>query len=144
MKSFKYWTRDEVEKAFSLQRVYEGFEPLNHWLKAEYAISKDVAHLATELSKELSFSIEEWNEEELKVWFITPLLKIVNFKVNAFKAFLDRPISIVINNEKVSGNIDLCIARGKQTPEKPFFFLHEYKPEKKRDNDPLGQLLTNP
>lgn len=33
------------------------------------------------------------------------------------------------------------LAEGKQTPKIPYFFLHEYKPEKNRDNDPLGQLL---
>ena len=41
------------------------------------------------------------------------------------------------------------LAKGLQTPQKPHFFLHEYpstslragKPEKRRDNDPLGQLL---
>ena len=27
-------------------------------------------------------------------------------------------------------------------PEKPYFFLHEYKQEKKGSNDPLGQLLV--
>ena len=33
------------------------------------------------------------------------------------------------------------LARGKQIPKLPHFFLHEYKPEKNRDNDPIGQLL---
>jgi hypothetical protein len=33
------------------------------------------------------------------------------------------------------------VAKGKQTPQKPFFFLHEYKPENKKEGDPVGQLL---
>jgi hypothetical protein len=28
MKSFKYWTREEVENTFTLVRVYENFAPL--------------------------------------------------------------------------------------------------------------------
>ena len=140
-KYFKFWTRDDVQKTFNLTRIYEGFEPLTIWLKASYPLSETNEILLKELSKELFLSVEEWNEEELKMWFIAPLLRIVNFKVNNFKAFLDRSLSIIINNEKTQGNVDLCVARGNQNPEQPYFFLHEYKPEKKRDNDPLGQLL---
>jgi hypothetical protein len=33
------------------------------------------------------------------------------------------------------------VARGQQNPKQPHFFFHEYKPEKNRDNDPLGQVL---
>ena len=140
-KSFKFWTRDDVQKTFNLNRIYEGFEALTTWLKADFLLSESNETLLKELSKELFLSIEEWNEEELKVWFIGPLLRLVNFKVNNFKAFLDRSLFIIINNEKLQGNVDLCVARGNQNPEQPYFFLHEYKPEKKRDNDPLGQLL---
>ena len=46
-----------------------------------------------------------------------------------------------------SGNVDFVIATGKVEPKHPFFFIHErnaarYKQEKKKDNDPLGQLLV--
>ena len=140
-KSFKFWTFEEVEDTFNLIRIRKGYEPLNIWLSANFPLSKSNEVSVKELSEELFLSTEEWNEEELKAWFILPLLKIVNFKVNAFKAFLDRSLSININNEKAQGNVDLCVARGKLKPKQPYFFLHEYKPEKKRDNDPLGQLL---
>ena len=140
-KNFKFWTRDNVQKTFNLTRTYQGFQPLTVWLKAEYPILEVTEILLKELSDELFLSIEEWNEKELKAWFISPLFKIVNFKINNFKAFLDRPLSIVINNEKVQGNVDLCVARGNQKPEQFYFFLHQDKVQKKGNNDPIGQLL---
>ena len=33
------------------------------------------------------------------------------------------------------------LAKGKMIPKIPYFCLHEYKQENRRENDPLGQLL---
>ncbi len=33
------------------------------------------------------------------------------------------------------------VASGEDTPKKPYFFIHEYKPSRKSE-DPLGQLLA--
>lgn len=43
----------------------------------------------------------------------------------------------------VPQNVSNCFTRyfWINTREEPHFFLPEYKPEKNRDNDPLGQLL---
>jgi hypothetical protein len=34
------------------------------------------------------------------------------------------------------------VATGKENPRQPFFFVHEYKQEKRRETDPKGQLLA--
>ena len=44
-------------------------------------------------------------------------------------------------NLHVTGKVEFFIARGKQRPRQPYFFLHEYKQERRRETDPLGQLL---
>ena len=38
--------------------------------------------------------------------------------------------------------MDFVVAVGKSKPIQPFFFLHEYKRTRGRDNDPLAQLLV--
>jgi hypothetical protein len=55
--------------------------------------------------------------------------------------FAQRKFEAIINDWQVNGVVDFVVARGLQNPVQPFFFLHEYKQERKRDNDPLGQLL---
>jgi hypothetical protein len=60
-----------------------------------------------------------------------------------YKIFTQRPMSLKYDNDTkmTEGIVEFMLATGIQNPKKPFFFLHEYKPEKRRDNDPLGQLL---
>jgi hypothetical protein len=47
-----------------------------------------------------------------------------------------------LGNVEVGGKVDYMVATGKMNPKEPFFFLHEYKRSRGRDNDPLGQLLV--
>jgi hypothetical protein len=141
LKSFKYWHCEEVENTFGLTRFHKGFAPLITWLQSTSVLNSEQIAFADKMSERLMLGVEEWNEEELKVWFITPIIDFINYKVNNFRVFLDRPLSLLVNDKPVSGKVDLFIARGKQIPNEPYFFLHEYKQENKRDNDPLGQLL---
>ena len=60
------------------------------------------------------------------------------------KPFLDRMLSFSFENETYKGEVDFIIAMGRQFPRNPYFFIHEYKQETKKDCDPLGQLFTRP
>ena len=94
--------------------------------------------------RELAFMyIDSWNEDEYKFMFISHFLGLVKFVSPHYKAFTQRPMSMIYNNGTLAteGYVEWMCARGIQTPKQPHFFLHEYKPEKRRDNDPLGQLL---
>jgi hypothetical protein len=142
IKSFKDWQYEEVEQAFGLTRlrtlpfleeIKKLSMPDNH---------KDRATLE-KYRLELFDFIDTWNEDEYKFLFIGPYFKLVDFSSPYFKVFTQRPMSVTYDNDTktTSGNVEFMLARGKQIPQKPHFFLHEYKPEKNRDNDPLGQLL---
>jgi hypothetical protein len=60
-----------------------------------------------------------------------------------FKVFMQRSLSLKYDdNTKVTkGLVEFMIAKEGKIPRRTHFCLHEYKPEKRRDNDPLGQLL---
>jgi hypothetical protein len=85
------------------------------------------------------------------VWKVGDILNLANFIPSNFrkpiifgyKIFAQRPMSVKYANDtqKTEGLVEFMLAKGKQTPKKPHFFLHEYKPEKRRENDSLGQLL---
>ena len=141
MKSFKFWTRQEVNLTFGLTQTHDEFELLNNWLATEYAISDEDDNTINALAKKLKLRVNDWNEEELKMWFISPLLSVIDYEVNSFTPFVDRALSLKLNDETISGKVDLFVARGYEQPLQPYFFLHEYKPANRGESDPIGQLL---
>ena len=140
-RKFQDWEYSQINKEFGLKRFYEGFEPLNVWLNADVAISKAETEFLRKLSKDLLYNVEIWNEDELKFFFLSQLINLVNFQTEHYKPFTQRKMSAIIGDWEVSGVVDFVVSSGEQHPEQPFFFLHEYKQERRRDNDPLGQLL---
>lgn len=141
-KPFKDWEYEQVEQAFGLTRLRT-----LPFLEGVKKLSLPDTHPEKERLEsyrlEVFDYIDTWNEDEYKFSFISPFLKLVSFNTPYYKVFTQRPMSVKYDNDtKTStGNVEFMLARGKQTPQKPHFFLHEYKPEKNRDNDPLGQLL---
>ena len=141
-KSFEQWLYEDVEEAFGLTRLF--VHPFFDTLKAQKVTLTPTQNEQLERLRILLFErVDSWNEDELKFMFISPLIYIVDYKSDYYKVFTQRPMSVKYENgtKTTSGKVEFMIATGKQTPRKPFFFLHEYKQENRRDNDPLGQLL---
>jgi hypothetical protein len=140
-RKFQDWEFEQIHKEFGCTRYYEGFALLETWSKADDSIDDKEKETLLSLSKLLFYNTESWNEDELKFFFISHLVALVDFQHKQYKPFTQRKLSAVIDEWEVSGIVDFVIATGIQHPAQPFFFLHEYKQEKKRVNDPLGQLL---
>lgn len=141
MRSFDTWTYEQVEDSFGLVplRTNDTFE---HWLKAEGYEPDAAEKVILDKYRNLLFDeVKNWNEDELKLFFIGPLLSLINFYTPNFKAFAQKNLSIETPEVSASGKVDFLLARGKVIPKLPYFCLHEYKQENRRDNDPLGQLL---
>jgi hypothetical protein len=141
MKGFKYWTYDEVETTFSLTCIFRNYPLLDAWLDVKPAFSATEIAQITALSDKLLRNRLNWNEEELKIFFIAHLIEWIDFEMTPLRAFMDRPLSIKINDKNAIGKVDFMVAKGKKKPEQPYFFLHEYKQENNQSEDPLGQLL---
>jgi hypothetical protein len=141
-KSFEQWLYEDVERAFGLTRLF--VHPFFNILKEQIVTLTSYQGEQLEVLRVRLFeNVDAWNEDELKFMFISPLINIVDYKSNNYKIFTQRPMSVTYENgtKTTAGKVEFMIATGKQTPRKPFFFLHEYKQENRRDNDPLGQLL---
>jgi hypothetical protein len=141
-KSFNDWQAEEVEKAFGIKKLRT--LPFLESLK-EIRLAENHEHRKTLEKYRLKALdlIDGWNEDEFKFLFISPYLTLVDFSNEFYNVFMQRPLSVAYENDTkvTSGKVEWMLARGRQIPEFPHFFLHEYKPEKNRDNDPLGQLL---
>ena len=142
MRAFDTWTYEDVEDAFGIERV-KVMSLFEDWMKPEIEFFPNETEAAalTDLQNTLFDEVMNWNEDELKLFFIGPLLSLIKFKTDRFKPFTQRTLSFTKDNISASGKMDFLLARGKVLPKVPYFCLHEYKQENRRDNDPLGQLL---
>ncbi len=141
-KSFENWTSEDIEEAFALQQKEE-MQGLTDWL----SIAEDMPALPADvgkIQKLLQKNAHDWNEEELKIGFIIPFLFTIDFNHQPhYKVFSQRMLKINTAQVEAQGRVEWLVGVGKITPKKPFFFLHEHKPEAPQPpkNDPLGQLL---
>ncbi len=144
-KSFETWEYEEIENTFGMKRVF-ALPALTNWLNSpKDDIDETLKHFLTGIQNRLIVNADAWNEDEFKMFFIAPLLSQMPLEVDDFKPFTQRTLSAKFPelDLEVSGKIEFVIARGKQRPKQPYFFLHEYKQERRRENDPLGQLLIS-
>lgn len=141
IKAFRDWKFEDVERTFGLRRLYE-HELLTQWQAHEEPMDEATLHQLERLRQELIRTVDMFNEEELKFYFIGPMLTLVPFRTEYRRPFLDRPMRFSYGeDQEAAGRIDWMVAEGRQEPRQPYFFLHEYKKEPEAQGDPLGQLL---
>jgi hypothetical protein len=142
-KSFETWTYEEVEDTFSI--VKRSSLPLmEKWLATVHEPDTHRVVLLDEIRNDLIEYANSWNEDELKMCFISPLISLVHYSNAEYKIFTQRNLSATFPTLGVeaNGRIEWLISKGKLKPKHPFFCLHEYKQENRMDSDPLGQLLV--
>ena len=140
MKPFPKWTIEEVEETFQIV-LQKQHDQLQRWMESYPAPSEDERSALQSLQDKLLDNVWDWNEEELKVYFIVPLLELVRFDHELYKPFLSRELSMTVQGDTVGGIVDFMVASGRRSPKSPYFFIHEYKKERDSSNDPLGQLM---
>ncbi len=145
-KASRDWKFEEVELTFGIQQTYD-HPLLTDWLSVQEVPNQEDSRMLEKLRFKLSRSINTYNEEELKMAFIAPLLYLIPFEETGLRFFADRPFSFEYGQDEdgdslvAAGRIDWLLAQGKQDPREPRVFLHEYKREVEVTGDPLGQLL---
>jgi hypothetical protein len=147
MKPFEKWKTEEVERTFGIE-LMKNTPVMNDWLH----FSQPLTSKEQERAEELRLFIEEfaslWNEEDMKVFFIVPVLQIVNFySYKKYRTFMEATFHAKVLDVQnklctLRGRVEMVVATGKQDPQIPFFFLNKYKAQIKVTSDPQGQLLS--
>jgi len=140
MKSFKYWTRQQIADEFGLKLTRKCTD-LDHWLSIPASLTEQECHVLEDLKEKLTRYVDIWNEQELIIKFISYIIGMADYDTEDFKSYANRKLKGEINGKEVGGEVDLMIASGEFEPKQPYFCLHEYKKEEGVNNDPLGQLL---
>lgn len=142
MRNFESWETQDLETEFGLARNFQS-TLLNNWLASTTTLDESTTQRLENLSTAFFESSDYWNEDELKMQGISPILDIVNYRTPNYTIFSQRPLSATVNHIEMGGRVDFMLAKGQQKPVQPYFFIHEYKQESKRgSSDAKGQLLS--
>lgn len=129
---------------FNLPRLRTG-TLIDEWVSATGDLSEYEQKRIEKLYKKAVKSGDGWNEEELKMKFISLLFDLADIEEeDKIVSFYERPMVAVVNNAKISVICDCLLASsaGIASPRTPYFFLQEFKRQKGDSNDPEAQMLA--
>ena len=135
-------TIKELRILFDLERVYD-HQIFNYWLNCDITLAdQEVKFLTTLLEREIDL-IKVYNEEDLKIHFIAPILNRIDYKSFKYKIrdFYEETLVYETQNFILGGVTDFIVAAGLEYPEKPYFFIQEFKKGLQYSN-PEPQLLA--
>ena len=144
-KEIKYSEADLI-RAFKLTRLMgnQAHPLLQAWTEVDLPTLTTVEQANFEhLWKKMYSKIEGWNEEELKMKFIAPVLDLGYLEDNAsYLTYCEREIFATVEDKYLYLKADFMIAKGiLDSPEAPYFYIQEYKKLKDPSGDPVPQLL---
>jgi len=145
--TFRDCTQSLLYDLFGLQAIRSS-PTLDDWLKSEIAVSEKEIMILEEYQERLLLNRNTWNEQELAMSFIGPVLSLVNFtEPYRFNLFSQRRIKTQVASLQgadieLSGEPDGLIATGYFDPKVPMFAFTEYKRQLEPDGDPIGQTLA--
>jgi hypothetical protein len=143
MAKFSDFDLVKIEKQFNINQV-RNLVALDEWLVFAYSFQDTDSKFLNLLKQEMKDNANHWNEQELSLHFIGPILSFVNFSDEnyRFNAFAARPISAIVDGIEMWGMPDGMIASGRREPKIPFFCFQEYKKQIDPNGDPIGQVLA--
>ena len=141
----KVWREADLIKTFKLTRIVTYSTPLlTEWLDVQPPqLNAGEQYVFDKTFLKGQRSISGWNEEDLKVKFIGPVLELGLFNDEGdVIGYFDKIISATIDDIKLIVKSDFMLAKGLlDVFETPYFHFQEYKPYKNPTGDSMAQLL---
>ena len=141
----KSWREAELINAFKLTRIVtrqtllmqEWFDVQTPELTAGEQYNFDRKYAEAEQN------ITGWNEEDLKIKFIGPVLELGRITDDGgVIGYFDKTISATVDDIRLIVKSDFMLAKGLlDVFETPYFHFQEYKPYKNPSGDSMAQLL---
>lgn len=129
---------------FNLPRLREGVL-LQEWTSATGELTAWETDRIARLYKKILKSGDGWNEEELKMKFLSLIFDLADIEEDdRIMSFYERPMAATIEKVKINVICDCMLAApaGIATPRVPYFFLQEFKRQKGDAHDPEAQMLA--
>jgi hypothetical protein len=135
---------DSILEHFHLPRLRFG-KLIEEWISAKGVLTVSESERIEKLYRKALKSGDGWNEEELKMKFISLLFDLADIEEDdKIISFYERPMNASFNGTKIAVICDCLLASpaGISTPKTPYFILQEFKKQKGDSNDPEAQMLA--
>jgi hypothetical protein len=145
----KSWREGELIEKFQLSRlatVTDQTALMQEWLEVQPPVFKPHEQQNFEdIFEDAEQDIKSWSEEDLKMKFIAPVLRLGQFrddKQRKVLGFFDRTISAIVEGIPMTVRSDFMLAKGTYDVFRtPYFHFQEYKPHKNPTGDSMAQLI---
>ncbi len=140
--SFSQIDDGDLEELLDIKRIYKQ-EIFEKWFNFDYKIDENICDFLQKLIDKNEQFIFNYYEEDLKMYFIAPILNKINFLLSDdyVRGFFDAPLTYKTDKFIFSGETDFMISSGIKRAKKPYFFIQEFKKSIKPTN-PEPQLLA--
>lgn len=141
---FKQYTEAELIWTFNLDKVKTSSPLMQQWLETSTAFN-DVENVIIDNICSLALdNIEAWNEEDLKMNFISFVLHLGHMTPSKrIRTFFDKIIQGTVDDHLLRVKADFIMAKGiLDMLEIPYFHFQGYKRQTDPNGNPMAQLLT--
>lgn len=129
---------------FGLERIKTPYTPLmTEWMDAKTSLNDIEQAIFDKLWLRAVNNLEGWQEEDLKMKFLSPILELCNLMDDPdFQTYFEKTVSATVEGHFLKTKCDLMFAKGVlDKPQTPYFHFQEWKPHKKPTGDSMAQLL---
>jgi len=140
--SFSKITDKKLKELVTIkQRINDAI--FDDWFTFKIEFSDNLIGFLKQLISKNRFLMKSYNEEDLKVKFIIPILNKVDFLSyeNEFRDFYELPLNYKTDKFIFNGTTDFVVSKGLFESQKPYFFIQEFK-KGQTDGYPEPQLLA--
>jgi len=132
----------ELKKLFEIEKNLDK-QIFFKWFNNQIEIVNEVEVFLNDLMADNESLVECYNEEDLKVYYIIPLLNQINFRLRdkEIRGFYELPMSYATDKFILNGTADFVVSEGLVESKKPYFFIQEFKRSEEYGN-PRPQLLA--
>ena len=139
------YSEGQLVDTFKLNRIVEYQTPrMSQWLSVETpTFSMPEQYIFDKALTKAIKNIGGWNEEDLKMKFISDILPLGHLEDNGrFMTYFEKSLSGIVEGIALSVKSDFMVAAGVlDYPKQPYFHFQEYKPSKNPSGDSMAQLL---
>ncbi len=141
--SFSQITEDELNSVVDIEENLYNETIFDEWFNNDIVVSEETEDFLMKLLKKNIKLIFSYHEDDLKVYFLTPIFNKVDFFSfeDNIRAFYENILTYKTDKFIFNGRVDFMFAKGLKRSEKPYFFIQEFKKAKK-PTDPEPQLLA--
>ncbi len=141
----KNWQEGELIETFQLKKInYPPTQLMKDWLSVDSPTFDIYEQYIFEAAlKKAMNDIAGWSEEDLKMKFISDILKLGYMTLDdKVISYFDKIISAEVEGIKLTVKSDFMLAKGIMNIHKePYFHFQAYKPNKNPKGDSMAQLI---